>query len=270
MALAPPSDLFLNPVLRCVGACGHRPDLFILQHTEMLLFSVLGLESALEQQALSVLEGSGSSSNTAKTFEGVTRNATTGGWMVNGSVACARRHSLCAAIAQNLANTSAHCHSCWDGNHSRRHSNAPVAVATHEHWHEAGKSVASIAKREWTLETLGCAALTARALEVLAPLTYVMFLEDEQTMKSAHRAAAWKPDNSTSRPHNSDTSGPSLERMDDTRQYATHHFASSSADRWKAFAVAAYTQQDRLMTERNWCSLQAYEAIRARYAERFL
>ena len=270
MALAPPSDLFLNPVLRCVGACGHRPDLFILQHTEMLLFSVLGLESALEQQALSVLEGSGSSSNTAKTFEGVTRNATAGDWMVNGSVACARRHSLCAAIAQNLANTSAHCHSCWDGNHSRRHSNAPVAVVTHEHWHEAGKSVASIAKREWILKTLGCAALTARALEVLAPLMYVMFLEDEQTMKSAHRAAAWKSDNSTSRPHNSDTSGPSLERMDDTRQYATHHFASSSADRWKAFAVAAYTQQDRLMTERNWCSLQAYEAIRARYAERFL
>ena len=110
--------------------------------------------------------------------------------------------------------------------------------------------------------------LTARALEVLAPLTYVMFLEDEQTMKSAHRAAAWKPDNtSTSRPNS--TSGPSLERMNDTKQYGTQHFASSLV-KAKAFAVAAYKQQDRLAGERNWCSLQAYEAIRARYAERFM
>ena len=239
-----------------------RPDLFILQHTEMLLFSVLGLESALEQQAMSVL------SSNAKAFGGVTRNATAGGWMVNGSVACAQRHSLCAAIAQNLANTSARCLSCWDGSHASRHSKAPVAVATHKHWHEAGKIVASIAKREWILETLGCAALTARALEVLAPLTYVMFLEDEQTMKSAHRAAAWKPDNtSTSRPNS--TSGPSLERMNDTKQYDTQHFASSLV-KSKKFAIAAYKQQDRLAGERNWCSLQAYEAIRARYAERFM
>jgi hypothetical protein len=185
----------------------------------MLLFSVLGLESALEQQALSMLEGSSNSSNTAKAFEGVTRNTTAGGWVVNGSVACAQRHSLCAAIAQNLANTSARCLSCWDGKHSRRQRNASPRSWSRdarevENWHEAGKSVANIAKREWILETLGCAALTARALEVLAPLTYVMFLEDEQTMKSAHRAAAWKPDNtSTSRPNN--TSGPSLERMNE-------------------------------------------------------
>ena len=113
--------------------------------------------------------------------------------------------------------------------------------------------------RRATVESVGCASLTAAALRTLSNLDHVLFLEDNQTMQIVQRVARWRPA----------AGNLSFEQIagDEKQQYTSPIKASASSDRWKKQVVAAYksAKSRDLLSRENTCSLAAYAKILARY-----